>query len=341
MNPASGFLALPPARRDLIIEQAAMRLAVHPVILEKDFWVCWLLGVIFSEPTVAPHIVFKGGTSLSKVFGVIERFSEDIDLSVSPAFVGADAEEFERITSRTGRDRAMTRMQAMCVDKTRDVIAPTIEREVRHRLGDPGHPWLSFELETAQTPILRFLYPTTRRDGFVYVQRSVKLELGTLTDQEPVARHPIRPWVADVFPAAFDDWQCEVTALGVGRTFWEKATILHAEHHRPSDQPMPERYARHYSDTARLIGWKEGPALLADKAQCDRVVAWKDKVFARSWARYDLAHHGTFRLAPPPPRLAALAQDYATMRPMFLGEPPSFEDMMRQLADAEQAINRL
>ena len=78
-----GFLDLPADERRLYIEQAAIRRNVSPVVLEKDFWVCWLLGILF-ESEFAGSLVFKGGTSLSKVFGVIERFSEDIDLSLSP-----------------------------------------------------------------------------------------------------------------------------------------------------------------------------------------------------------------------------------------------------------------
>jgi predicted nucleotidyltransferase component of viral defense system len=81
------FLELPPDERRLYIEQAAIRRNISPVILEKDFWVCWLLGIVF-ESEFADSLVFKGGTSLSKVFGVIERFSEDVDLSLSPAFLG-------------------------------------------------------------------------------------------------------------------------------------------------------------------------------------------------------------------------------------------------------------
>ncbi len=80
------FLQLPAEEQRLYIEQAATRRNVSPVIMEKDFWVCWLLGILF-ESEFAANLVFKGGTSLSKVFGVIERFSEDIDLSLSPEFL--------------------------------------------------------------------------------------------------------------------------------------------------------------------------------------------------------------------------------------------------------------
>jgi predicted nucleotidyltransferase component of viral defense system len=89
------FLALPAERRLLAFEQTAAELAASSVMVEKDFWVCWLLGLLFADAELAPHLVFKGGTSLSKVYGVIDRFSEDIDLSLSPAFVGADETDFK------------------------------------------------------------------------------------------------------------------------------------------------------------------------------------------------------------------------------------------------------
>jgi hypothetical protein len=83
----------------------------------------------------------------------------------------------------------------------------------------------------------------------------------------------------------------------------------------------------------------DAPRFLADKAQCDRVVDWKSRVFARGWARYDLARHGSFRLVPPAARQADLARDYATMRPMFMTEPPRFEVLLQALRSAESAIN--
>jgi hypothetical protein len=344
MNPARRFLALTPARRALAFEQAAIRRAVDAVIIEKDFWVCWLLGILFSQPELGPHLVFKGGTSLSKVFGVIDRFSEDVDLSVSPAFVGADAQAFDALAGRTQRDAAMVEMQRRCSVKTEGTIAPLLEEAIRIELGAPlgGGTWLSYEVDPqSRSPILNFNYPAGQTSSFSYVRRLVKLELGSLTDQQPVGRYAVRPWIADEFPAVFEDWHCEVIALELARSFWEKATILHAEYHRPDDQPTPSRYARHYADLARLLEHSEAAEFMADKALCARVVAWKKRVFARGWARYDLARHGEFRLLPPARRQADLADDYAVMRPMFLREPPSFVQVMGQLAVAERTINSL
>lgn len=149
----------------------------------------------------------------------------------------------------------------------------------------------------------------------------------------------MRAWVVDDFPAAFGDWQCNVTALELARAFWEKATILHAEHHRPEDQPTPDRYARHYADMARLLLHAEASAMLSDHALCERVVAWKSRVFARQWARYDIAKPGAFRLLAPPARRAALVRDYAQMRAMFMSAPPGFDAVLDTLDAAERHLN--
>lgn len=339
---APGFVAFSSEERALALADAALRSQVSAVILEKDFWVSWLLGLMFAAEELAPHLLFKGGTSLSKVYAAIDRFSEDVDLSLAPAFVGMDEETVESLGSRTRRDAAMLEMQRLCGTATQKILQPLLEASLRDELGMPQgeSAWLRYEFDDAtHAPVLHFRYPAALRGGPAYIRNEVKLEFGTLTDQQPTGRHPVRPLVADAFPDLFQDWHCEVTALALERTFWEKATILHAEHHRPAGQPMPDRYARHYSDMARLLGHPQGAAMLADHEQCARVVDWKGRFFARQWARYDLARPGTFRLAPTKQRRDALARDYAAMRPMFLSEPTGFADLITQLADAERTLN--
>lgn len=335
------FLSVSQADQKLAYQNAALTLKTEAVILEKDFWVSWLLGVLFTLPDIAPHLVFKGGTSLSKVFGVIDRFSEDIDLCLVPEFVGADAAGFDALTSRGKRDAAVMEMQALCSAKAQAVLMPALEAALAAALGASATGgWLRFELDAdAKSPIIYFAYPSTLGGGFDYLRREVKLELGTLTDQQPTGSYAIKPLLADAFPKLFEGWVCRVTALELERTFWEKATILHAEFHRPADSPTPTRYARHYFDMTKLLGHPQAAQYLADKAQCQRVADWKSRVFARSWARYDLAKHGSFRLSPPAQREADLALDYRVMRPMFISEPPPFDALMAQLRSAEEALN--
>ena len=339
---ASQFVALAPERRALAFAQTAARMAASSVMVEKDFWVCWLIGLLFADAGLAPHLVFKGGTSLSKVYGVIDRFSEDIDLSMSPAFVGADEAAFEAMTSRTQRDAALAQMQMQCAERTRVFLMPRLEAAIVEHLGKRSGraPWLRYEDDhVAHSPVVHFEYPSSESSGFDYLRREVKLELGSLTDQRPTEQHSVRAWVVDDFPAVFTDWDCRVTALELPRTFWEKATILHAEHHRPQDLAMPDRYARHYSDMSRLLGHANAAPMLADHTLCARVVEWKSRVFARQWARYDLARPGTFRLLPPAARIAPLARDYAQMRAMFHSPPPEFDTVLEALEAAERTLN--
>jgi hypothetical protein len=145
--------------------------------------------------------------------------------------------------------------------------------------------------------------------------------------------------VADTLPVAFPDWRCAVVALGVERTFWEKATILHTEYHRPAGKPTPERFSRHYADTAALARQPSVAKAIGLKDLCSRVVRWKSQFFGSSWANYNLAKPGTFRLVPPPERLPALRRDYQAMRDMYLSEPPDFEDIIENLANLEAKIN--
>ncbi len=330
------FLELTSDERRLYIEQAAVQRNVSPVVLEKDFWVCWLLGILF-ESEFADSLVFKGGTSLSKVFGVIERFSEDIDLSLSPTFLNLPKVG----TSRNQANKWMTRAEAACGAAVRNQIRPVMEAAVEGVLGKSAKAWFEFLTEPkTNSPLLLFHYPSSQPAGFDYLRCSVKLKFGSLTDQQPTGRHSIRPWVAEVLPAAFPDWRCEVVALEIERSFWEKATILHTEYHRPAEKPTPDRFSRHFADTVALAKHPTANGAIGDHDLRNRVVGWKSQFFGSSWANYDEAKPGTFRLVPPPVRQTALQRDYQAMRVMYLSEPASFDDILATLADLENRINR-
>lgn len=329
------FFALPSDERQVYIEQAAIRRDVLPVMLEKDLWVCWVLAVLF-QSEFASHLVFKGGTSLSKVFGVIERFSEDIDLSLLPSLLKLPVPG----ASRNQANKWMTRAEAACAYAVQHQISPAMEAAAEAVFGKGKRAWFEFLTDAVtHSPLLLFHYPTSQPTGFDYLKRSVKMEFGSLTDQQPVGHHAVRPWMADVIPDAFTDWRCEVVALEMERSFWEKATILHAEYHRPADKPTPDRFSRHYADVAALAKHPNARAAIDRHDIRNRVVKWKIQFFGSAWASYDLAKPGTFRLVPPAARLPALRQDYQAMRDMYLTEPASFDDVLAALAELEKQIN--
>src|SRR5580698_5686770 len=128
------FLELAADERRRYIEQAATQRNVSAVILEKDFWVCWLLAILFNSE-FAGSLVFKGGTSLSKVFGVIERFSEDIDLSVSPEFLDISEASMEAPGSRKQIEARMKKLEAACINRVRERFLPELEKIAVTALG--------------------------------------------------------------------------------------------------------------------------------------------------------------------------------------------------------------
>ncbi|MBI3450855.1 MAG: nucleotidyl transferase AbiEii/AbiGii toxin family protein [Acidobacteria bacterium] len=316
---------------------------IATVILEKDFWVCWLLGKIFATPALGDDCVFKGGTSLSKVFGAIDRFSEDVDLGLSPASLGWNESDLDDAPSATQRLKRMKKVEADCASAVQACFLPELVAVVRAGLGERANrgDWLVYTNDAAaHSPVVRFHYPSVLAGGTGYIERAVQLEFGSLTDQRPTGTHPIAPLIAGLAPDAFTDFRAEVVALEIERTFWEKATILHAEYHRPPKQPIRDRFARHYADFAALWNHPGGRAAASRLDLLERVRIHKSRFFGSAWGNYEAAIPGTLRLTPPNSRVAELRRDYAAMEPMFLSPPPSFDAVLDTLRDAERTINR-
>jgi hypothetical protein len=185
----------------------------------------------------------------------------------------------------------------------------------------------------------RFRYPTATAKGLPYVFPQVVLELGTHAEFVPHDRFTLRSFAAEEFPNVVTDGDVAVKALLAKRTFWEKATILHAEYHRPGDKVLPDRYSRHYYDFSMLAQKAIRAEALSDMELLAQVVRHKETFYPSGWARYDLARPGSLRLVPREERLAALERDYRNMGVMIFGEPPAFEAIMGTIAALEQDIN--
>jgi hypothetical protein len=279
----SKFLSLPETQRQRALQEAAVRRCLSPVIMEKDFWVCYILSILF-RCDFGKALVFKGGTSLSKVFGAINRFSDDIDLSLSPEFLDLPSPG----PSRNQANQWMPRAEAACIEMVRNAIMPELSQQVKDALStakdlDRNLQRIEFEIDSqTNSPVLLFHYPTMQPSGFGYLKRSVKLEFGSLTEKRPTGHHKVTTWLADAFPQLFDDWNCDVVALEIERTFWEKATILHAESHRPEDKPIPDRFSRHYADTVALALHPDGKRAIHLDEMRTKVVEWKSRFFGSS-----------------------------------------------------------
>ncbi len=341
----SRFTDLPAGEKEVYIRETAARLNLVPQIVEKDFWVCWTLKLLFSRSEFAAHLVFKGGTSLSKVFKVIARFSEDIDLSIGLPLLGFEESFLAAEASASRTRRHLEQVEAKCAAFVQNEFRLTMENVIRETLGPRagGGDWLEYDLDGAtKSPVLRFRYPASipPEVSAGYIEQTVKMELGSLTDQRPAGQHRIAPLMAEIVAeGTFEDFSSEVVALEVERTFWEKATILHAEFHRPETQGLKDRMARHYADFAAL--WKHPSGMLA-RSQFDllaRVVTFKSRYYPSKWARYDLAQPGTLRLCAATARMGKLEKDYQQMAVMYFQDPLEFAQIIETLREAENAIN--
>jgi Nucleotidyl transferase AbiEii toxin, Type IV TA system len=331
---------MPAGERAEVFAETADRKGLPEAIIEKDFWVCWVLKQLFSIEALSGRLLFKGGTSLSKVFQAINRFSEDIDLAVDYAALGFTGNRDPRREdiSKTRRAALLDEMMVACQRYVSSEFLATLKTRSRDILGT-GDDW-SLQVSLLDPNVIQFRYPTASSKALSYVAPQVVLELGTHAEFVPHDRFTIRSFVAEIFPNLIEDGDVAVDALLAKRTFWEKATILHAEYYRPSAKPLPDRYSRHYYDVAMLAQRPMRSEALADMALLAQVVRHKETFYPSAWARYDLARHGSFRLLPGEKRIEALERDYRNMEVMIFGEPPAFDIIMETLAVLEEDINR-
>ena len=319
----------PAERRELFAETAA-RKGMTPAIVEKDFWVCWTLGRLFAHSELSRLLMFKGGTSLSKVFNLIDRFSEDIDLILDWRVVIGEDDPLA--------DRSHTKQEAL--NKTIDAKAVNyIGGELLAMISQAVDPICHCALADDDLHALNVLYPAAFSDA--YLRPEVRLDIGPLAAWMPYDHYRIQPYAAEAFPRLFKQADCAVQAIRAERTFWEKATILHHEAHRPEGSPQPLRYSRHYYDLAMMANSAVKDFALADLALLEDVVAFKQRFYRRPWAHYDLAKPGTFRLLPSGHVLAAVEKDYVQMRNMIFGRYPGFGEIMETLRALETEINVL
>ncbi|MFC1498256.1 nucleotidyl transferase AbiEii/AbiGii toxin family protein [Verrucomicrobiota bacterium] len=242
--------------RSDIFRYTADQMNLASPIIEKDFWVCWTLKHLFGHPTLGSDLIFKGGTTLSKVYNVIQRFSEDIDISISRSLLGFDGERDpgNPELSVKKRRKLLEDMGKACSEYVCGRMKDDIETLFTEIIGKPGESWsVQVYDEDPDRQTLLFNYPSSE-DRLDYIKPYVRIECGCRSDFWPIEKAVITPYLVDHVPQAFENADCGVTVLSAGRTFWEKATILHQEHHRPEDKNLPDRYSRHYYDLAKTLG---------------------------------------------------------------------------------------
>lgn len=333
-EPAARFLDLPLAEQAEVLHGLAPVLGRRAEILEKDIWLCQVLGTLFALPNRKP-MAFKGGTSLSKVYRVIERFSEDIDVTIDYRSLVADAPDLAEL-SKTQRRKLSDRLKAALLSHVIEELAPALQGALAQAL--PAH---EIEIEVSDDAEKLWLYyPSAVENTDTYLRPSVLVEFGGRNETLPQETVTIQPDVAEHVPGlAFPSAQ--VTVLSPMRTFWEKATLIHVECHRPELRPSAERLSRHWYDLARLAGHEVGRRALDDTALLHDVLRIKETFFRSGFSHYEFCATGALRLIPGTVLRAALQQDYQAMQDaqMFYGEALPFDDIVECLSSLEREIN--
>src|SRR5213596_678725 len=209
------FVNLNPEERRIFFEGTATPRNIQAQIVEKDFWVCWTLRELFRLPAFGEHLIFKGGTSLSKVFKVIERFSEDIDVSIDRGWLGfGGANEPEAGASNKEKQRRIEALKIACQQKISSALQPALDKAIKRKV-QANEKWsLRADDEDPDQQTLMFDYPSSfTPDAAGYIRRVVKIEMGARADHWPSETKTISPYVAEQFPQGFKAPSCALKVL--------------------------------------------------------------------------------------------------------------------------------
>jgi hypothetical protein len=328
-----------PDERQPYFTETAAQLNSTTTAVEKDFWICWTLRHLFTLEGV-PELRFKGGTSLSKVFGLIDRFSEDIDISIDRAALGFVGERdlAHPLLSGTKRKALGQELRAAITHEVNSKILPQLHDRFQPILGKNGWELAPSKDENEEMTLL-FHYPHAFEYS-KYLQPQIKIEFGR-GDQFPSDKSSVTPLVAKIFAEMFREKAAAVLVLDCERTFWEKITLIHAENHRPDPSKLKPRMARHWSDVAVMSTAERFKNENLSLDLLSQVIRFKQSYFASNWAHYETAVPGTLWIVPNEALQEILRKDYQQMQEMFPNKPLSFDEILARLEVLQQRINAL
>ena len=306
-------------------------------LLEKDIWVVAVLEVLFAAP-FAKHLIFKGGTTLSKVWHAIRRFSEDIDITY-------DIRAFAPTIVADAGDDALPPTRSQAKRWSRDIralLGEWVQNQARQFVDDElARRGFAASVRAQEDHLLIGYEPLFEETGFV--RPEVKIEFGARSTGEP---HSVRPVVCDAadclpeltFPSA------RPTVLWVERTFWEKATAIHV--YCRQQRRRGERLSRHWYDLAQLDVVGIASRALDNRALAVSVARHKSMFYIENDAfgqriDYEAAVKGDLQLVPFGDAYASLAEDYARMleHGMLLDESEPFDSLMQRCREIEARAN--
>lgn len=315
-----------------ILDKVALTTGLPVESIEKDWWVTMTLQALFSCEC-ADHIVFKGGTSLSKAWNLIERFSEDIDIAIDRRFFGFDGELKRKQISNLRR--------ASC-----SYIKDKLQSELNQKLQENGISGYSlFVPETEDTTkdpqTIEIKYNTLFNTN--YIQNKVVIEIGSRSLIEPSENIQMRSLIADTFPNAdFTDNYCNIPTVIPQRTFLEKAFLLHEEFQKPMDKIRVDRMTRHIYDLEKMMDTDFAKEALNGTDLYNAIVEHRRTLTAMKEVDYSTHAPETINFVPPASVIDAWKKDYEIMQEyMIYGESLPFDKLIGRIKELNERFRKI
>lgn len=318
-----------------VFQAVSLSMGLRPDIVEKDFWVCFMLHHLFHDCKYKDAFVFKGGTSLSKAYHVIERFSEDIDIILDWRKIVPTDDNPWNDRSKTKQDQYNKMVNARAAEFYASDLVPCLNSELEEILG--SGQWVA--VDENDEMVVNFYYPQLFE--VEYLRDKVRLEIGPLAEWLPSHVTDIQSFVSEKYPQLFDRKVTEILTIDVERTFWEKLTILHKMANFPANKNLPSRYARHLYDVYCMMNSPVKEQAFARKELLEKDVIFKQKFYNAKSAHYESATLKEISLIPADHIMDAVKQDYAAMKNMIYGDYPGFETIIEQLKELEMEVHNL
>ncbi len=329
------FSTLGDEEKKMLFARASEQTKLSAQVIEKDWWVTIVLQLL-SQSSSADYLSFKGGTSLSKAWGLIDRFSEDADLALDHTFFGIDN------TSRSQRLKLRK--------ESRQFITETLSVELNDALGVLGCSGYTVEPVTTvrdkaidgdkdPTTILvkyKSLYPSL----LSYLQPAVKIEISCLSMKEPVAPRNLSSFVSQCIPALEQDDVFVMNTVLPTRTFLEKAFLLNEEFQR--DHPRSFRMSRHLYDLERMMDTEYGQLALSDRTLYQSIVQHRREYYCLKYVDYDSNNPDRIMICPPDSLLPDWRADYETMQQSFIyGKSLPFDSLIDRIRTLQDRFSQV
>lgn len=309
-----------------IFNAVATEKGMKPFAVEKDWWVSRTLEIIFSMD-IARHLVFKGGTSLSKAWKLIQRFSEDIDLAIDREYFFKSDKDWEKKEITALRKEASLFSTGVFFDK------------LKEKFLKKGFNGLVFKVieakDSDQDPrIIEIYYPNLITQPSEYVLPRVQIEIGCRSLREPFSVQTFGALVDEVYADRdFAEPFFQVPTVNPERTFLEKIFLLHEEFHRPQEKMRVDRLSRHLYDVYQLSKAGVSDKAINDKELYETIVAHRYKFARIGGVNYNNHNPKTLNPVPPPELMDDWEKDYAKMLEdmIYEEEKPTFADLIENL----------